>query len=430
MPLNSTKTAIKLLNELHPYFPKIDDKPLPMRVGGDGATFVMLHAAKSLKTASAPSQTLHFIWPSSSASGLHRSMARTGRMFKIFAPSNMSQDSPVSLFHIRSTQGHKSATSKVTESYNHCYELAEAIMHGIGSLILMKHLGIESLDEKPSSFDLEAAVNSAVDATVDEILFNVSLASPSSIKVCSKCSSKVVRGLTTCGCEYCPNWIHTKCAISNDSSGSMGVKKVRQKKQLHFCSGQCSDRKYSYALSLLHFCMQLKARRDACRHNDAERMLLHNKQDLEFFFLNGNTQYTRICHHLIVGQNGSVPANIAFDEKHNCSMSLHGGAGKNIPLDHGNECKFGKGKGKLKKQSGRPSIKSTLRRTKLGQSAVSVHEGLQNMSPQRCGQSHHSTRLDVDETKQFIAMYKDEKLVQNLGSRAHWGCENYGRASN
>lgn len=433
IPINisSGKGMLIMLEHLEQYFPKLKEEQIPCRLGGDAATIKNLKLAKLLRSASHPKENYNHVWPSMANNGLHRSMTRTSKILNIFEIDNASSRcSEGSLANIKLVGGHKNATPK-NDDYNHSIELLMCTMHGFGTLLMMKHLRMSSIDDE---FQATPAVKKtrlqlAAKESVKELLMATTIYNGDVSEECEICKAEIKNEkLVKCWNISCRAAVHSSCAnlFSEIASATpKNPKKQQRKKNAKktelYCSIKCQDQIYKYSMSLLHASLELKIRNNIIKNNDGQLLKISNKQDLEFFHENGRTNYRKMSHDLHLTLEGCAPASICHDEMHNTTVKMDETKGTNIASDTLNEFGVRGSKGIMKTQSGPKYMQSIIRRTRLIASLRQVKQSLDSFASKGNKSTRHVPRSYESDTKEFVKRYKNKCLVNAIGNRRHVG---------
>lgn len=127
--------------------------------------------------------------------------------------------------------------------------------------------------------------------------------------------------------------------------------KPTPKKETKECKKQSTglDSKYEYSRALVFCGLFLRAMRDAVRENDGDRMLLHWRWLMPYFYEEGHKHYFILTERLLLSVAGAVSQRLAQQITWNRTISNNGGIGKNIAGDLKMEHLIGEYKGKCKK---------------------------------------------------------------------------------
>ena len=135
-------------------------------------------------------------------------------------------------------------------------------------------------------------------------------------------------------------WFHLSCM-------NMSLEDVPEDK--YYCSIECSqasqkkkrvvvfhatnDHVFQYSRAMLFRGLGERARYDAIRENDGDRIISHWRSDMIDFYNMQHPKYFIEGFHLLTDMNGGVPERVAHQMKWNRTVNVRGGRGHNISMD-------------------------------------------------------------------------------------------------
>jgi len=413
---STTKGTISILETLERTTPLVHGQKTPVLAFGDGLTCMRVQSAKLIRAGSVGNNNFNNVY--TTHGDWHRRLTLLKNLVNTFTFSLESKQSIGSFAHIRDVLGFRNASTDVSSSFNYVYDLAEACMHGLATLLLMELLQIESQDEIPQGCpDLED--EDACSKFFHDICTQAALVcSASGVGTNFICECSDSEKPLICRNNLCQRVFHQKCNNSFITEGTNGLGGP-------YCSLACSDRIFNYTRCLLHSVMSQVQRHDAIRVNDAELMHIQMKQDMQTFVTMGNHHYVKILGTYLLSQAGCAPPQIVHDMRWNRTVNKIGESNRNLEADLACEHVVRDTKKQIGIVGGINRLSALTRRLQVKETHAMIR---QDTAYKVGGRSAYTSKHKIDlrgYVRTLVIRLQKSRLFSARESRSHPGLEDF-----
>ena len=188
------------------------------------------------------------------------------------------------------------------------------------------------------------------------------------------------------------------------------------------------DYKFNYSCRVLREGLLDMARVDASREGDGQRTYLLWKHDFVTFAATGHSNYAALAFRLIAQVEVILSKQKATQLLNNRTVNMHGGQGRNVPLDYAVELLNGEVKPDLRHRYG-TLTSDTIKR--VGKSLKPCQEIVKNVDIQLenfTAIGRHKEMFFEDEINLMVKELHKEKLFDKIPGRKHKSFPNIGIA--
>ncbi|CAC5368439.1 unnamed protein product [Mytilus coruscus] len=424
---NITEQMIQVVEHLQQYVPRTKDgKMMPILLGGDALSVERGEAASRarLDAITAEDRLDGFIWKSEDWHGHVISLQESYNL--LYKGSSSGEKG--TLFQLRNQFDRRGVNSEVKNAVNDCREFLRFVTKGHILLAAMQILGLTSLDDfetKVGKDDIEK--KSFLDKLANDIVTKFVATKefkfdqlgkdqqenddrikcgypgcPKTFAVDGRCRQK-----HRDNCQY-KHFQHLSEGNPADSTSSCNSANSSSKKE---------DFKFNYACNVLREGLMDWNRDDASKENDGDRLVRMWRFDMLKFSMTNHTKYCQLAFKLQAQLMALLPPRLAFEMKHNRSVSIHGTQGGNVPGDQALEFMNMRAKDALDSLHGNMTSSSIQRIGRSLQGCNHILDCYSKGLDQYFGKPSNwkpSLKKDID---MFVNQLKDENLFDRNPGR-------------
>ncbi|CAC5417649.1 unnamed protein product [Mytilus coruscus] len=424
---NITEQMIQVVEHLQQYVPRTKDgKMMPILLGGDALSVERGEAASRarLDAITAEDRLDGFIWKSEDWHGHVISLQESYNL--LYKGSSSGEKG--TLFQLRNQFDRRGVNSEVKNAVNDCREFLRFVTKGHILLAAMQILGLTSLDdfetkvgkddtEKKSFLDKLAIDIVTQFVATKEFKFDQLgkdqqenddrikcgyPGCPKTFAVDGRCRQK-----HRDNCQY-KHFQHLSEGSPADNTSSCNSANSSSKKE---------DFKFNYACNVLREGLMDWNRDDASKENDGDRLVRMWRFDMLKFSMTNHTKYCQLAFKLQAQLMALLPPRLAFEMKHNRSVSIYGTQGGNVPGDQALEFMNMRAKDALDSLHGNMTSSSIQRIGRSLQGCNHILDCYSKGLDQYFGKPSNwkpSLKKDID---MFVNQLKDENLFDRNPGR-------------
>lgn len=347
------------------------------------------------------------------------------------------------LYQLKERFDRRNVKKNVKEAVHACREFNSFVTYGYTVLAAMKILAIEEKDDKPVDAPndndeekkkyLDVLAKKIVrtfvlpDEEIPEIQYNIEKAESTPDKKRKSTSfpcgfpgcKKIFKSDTEARRRHRAN-----CAFSSPINECIDseVALFMEGSSMEDCTEKdapTEDGIFNYSRRVLSGGLFDIARKCASEEGDGEKNFLLWKHDFLSFASTGHTTYAGLSFLLIAQVEFLLSERKAAQLLHNRSVSLHGGAGRNVPMDFALELLNGDVKPDLRHRYGTLTQETIDRVGKSLKLLKEVEESIDIQAEKFSAIGRHRKQYFEKEIAEFVQDLKNENLLDEIPGRMH-----------
>ncbi|XP_003729577.2 uncharacterized protein LOC586013 isoform X1 [Strongylocentrotus purpuratus] len=224
------------------------------------------------------------------------------------------------------------------------------------------------------------------------------------------------------------SWFHLSCMnmsledVPEDKYYcSIECSQASQKKKRVFVFHATDDHVFQYSRAMLFRGLGERARYDAIRENDGDRIISHWRFDMVDFYNMQHPKYFIEGFHLLTDMNGGVPERVAHQLKWNRTVNVRGGRGHNISMDLAMDHLKEEFKVAVKSCSGNITPSTMKHYSRV----VGIHKDFKCNFDVHLPKTNHGSRNTQEGTLELAKLLLEHNCLEQLPGRSHAGFSDF-----